>query len=161
MNNFCKLLAALAAISLGAARAAPDAIGEPTATKPVAVKGRVMSIVSVGKTEFKSVGGNFGISGRSLPSRHWIVVETKSLDEASRKELSRIARLDGETGLSHPIFELDLGKEQIFLKLFGGRSIFDNIKVGTEITLEGYSLTFNNIGSIPTYTSITSKEPES
>ena len=132
------------------------AVAENKTTDPVTVRGTVSSFVWVEKAKFNYQGpDNFVISGRQLGPRCWIVLDSNSLDVNARAELSKIARMDSATGLSHPIFNIELGENQIFLKMFANEQDVQNLKVGSWLELKGYKLEFNKAGSIPSYKSFT------
>ena len=119
------------------------------ATKPVDIKGTVLSYVWVDKTFFKYVGDDFNLGSAGRSAHYYIILKTSSLTAKERDDLSSTAKIDGFTGLSHPISVVELKAGEMIVQI--SRPEIKRLKKGSVIELTGYSLSGDEWGTDETF----------
>ena len=118
-------------------------------TKPVYIKGVVVSYAWIDKTFFKYVGDDFNLGSAGRSAHYYIILKTSSLTAKERESLSSTAKIDGFNGLSHPISMVKLKADQMIIQITSPQ--IKRMKKGSVIELNGYSLSGDEWGTSETF----------
>ena len=118
-------------------------------TKPVDIKGVVVSYAWIDKTFFKYVGDDFNLGSAERSAHYYIILKTSSLTAKERESLSFTAKIDGFTGLSHPISMVKLKSDQMIVQITSPQ--IKRMKKASVIELNGYSLSGDEWGTSETF----------
>ena len=147
MNTFARsIIALLASLTIIGATPVPPTI-------PVDIDGTVVSFVWMDETHFEGGGERLRVTSGGDKAQYIIILKTKSLDAKTRESLTSLTRIAGLAGISHMITRLEILEDEMFIHFSSAK--IPNLKAGSKLKLEGYSLSGDESGISSTVKKIT------
>jgi hypothetical protein len=113
-------------------------------TKPLNLKGEVVSFVWIDQTYFEGDGERIRLRSATTGPTYIVILRTSSVDAKTRQSLTSMIRYPGTGSLKHMITSLEI-KEDEMLVLFSSPKR-PALKPGSKLELDDYSLSGDEWG---------------